>query len=77
MLEIKNIHKSFGEQVVLRRINMAFEQGKIHTIIGGNGAGKKVHFNIITDFLRADNGEPEHNKRLRLRQPYSRHTALN
>jgi len=57
MLEIINIHKSFGEQVVLDGINMSFEQGKIHTIIGGNGAGKTVLFNTITGFLRADKGE--------------------
>jgi branched-chain amino acid transport system ATP-binding protein len=57
MLEIKNIHKSFGKQQVLQGLNMSFEKGKIHTIIGGNGAGKTVLFNIITGFLEADNGE--------------------
>ena len=40
MLEITNIHKSFGEQIVLQGIDMSFEQGKIHTLVGGNGIGK-------------------------------------
>lgn len=57
MLEIKNIYKSFGKQQVLQGLNMSFEKGKIHTIIGGNGAGKTVLFNIITGFLVADKGE--------------------
>lgn len=57
MLEINNIHKSFGEQIVLQRIDMSFEQGKIHTIVGGNGSGKTTLFNLITGFLRPDEGE--------------------
>jgi len=57
MLEIKNIHKSFGEQVVLQGIDMAFEQGKIHTIVGGNGSGKTTLFNLITGFLSPDKGQ--------------------
>lgn len=57
MLEIKNIHKSFGEQKVLQGLNMSIEQGKICTIIGGNGTGKTTLFNLITGFLQPDNGE--------------------
>lgn len=57
MLEIKNIHKSFGEQKVLQGLSMEFENGKIHTLIGGNGAGKTTLFNLITGFLRPDKGE--------------------
>lgn len=57
MLEIKNIHKSFGEQKVLQGLSMEFEKGKIHTLIGGNGTGKTTLFNLITGFLRPDHGE--------------------
>lgn len=57
MLEIKNIHKSFGEQKVLQGLSMEFEKGKIHTLIGGNGTGKTTLFNLITGFLRPDQGE--------------------
>ena len=57
MLEIKNIHKSFGEQKVLQGLNMSFEQGKIHTLVGGNGTGKTTLFNLITGFLKPDKGE--------------------
>jgi ABC-type branched-subunit amino acid transport system ATPase component len=57
LLEIANIYKSFGKQQVLRGLSMTLEAGKIHTIIGGNGTGKTVLFNIITGFLEADKGE--------------------
>ncbi len=57
MLEIKNIHKSFGEQKVLQGLNMEFELGKIHTLVGGNGTGKTTLFNLITGFLKPDKGE--------------------
>jgi branched-chain amino acid transport system ATP-binding protein len=57
MLEIKNIHKSFGDQKVLQGLSMSVEPGRIHTIIGGNGSGKTTLFNLITGFLKADKGE--------------------
>jgi ABC-type branched-subunit amino acid transport system ATPase component len=57
MLEIKNIFKSFGEQNVLQDLNMYIEQGKIYTIVGGNGTGKTTLFNLITGFLQPDSGE--------------------
>lgn len=57
MLELRNINKSFGEQIILKGLNMFLEKGKIHTLIGGNGAGKTTLFNLITGFLRPDSGE--------------------
>ncbi len=57
MLNIKNLYKSFGEQKVLHGLNMSIAQGKIYTVIGGNGTGKTTLFNLITGFLQPDNGE--------------------
>jgi len=72
MLEIKNIHKSFGEQKVLQGLSMEFEHGKIHTLIGGNGTGKTTLFNLITGFLRPDQGEIKLNgKRIDNHSPVS------
>lgn len=72
MLEIKNIYKSFGEQKVLQGLNMFIERGKIYTIIGGNGTGKTTLFNLITGFLKLDNGEIWYNnKRLDKQSPAS------
>ena len=70
MLEIKNIHKSFGEQKVLKGLDMSFEKGKIHTLVGGNGTGKTTLFNLITGFLKPDKGEIIlNNKRLEQHSP--------
>ena len=75
MLEIKNIYKSFGEQKVLEGLNMSIEQGKIYTMIGGNGTGKTTLFNLITGFLQADKGEIWYNnKRLDKHSPVSINT---
>ena len=63
MLEIKNIYKSFGEQKVLQGLNMSIEQGKIYTMVGGNGTGKTTLFNLITGFLQPDKGEIWYNKK--------------
>ena len=56
MLEIKNIYKRFGEQKVLQGLSMEFENGEIHTLIGGNGTGKSTLFNLITGFIKIDSG---------------------
>ena len=41
-IEIQNIKKAFGEHVVLKGIDVVFEQGKINMIIGASGTGKSV-----------------------------------
>lgn len=56
MLEIQNLHKSFGEQKVLQGLNISLESGKIHTILGGNGSGKTTLFNLISGFIRPESG---------------------
>jgi branched-chain amino acid transport system ATP-binding protein len=72
MLEIKNIYKSFGEQKVLKGLDMSIEQGKIYTMVGGNGTGKTTLFNLITGFLQPDKGKIWlNNKRLDKHSPVS------
>jgi phospholipid/cholesterol/gamma-HCH transport system ATP-binding protein len=40
MIEVKNIHKTFGENHVLRGISADFKEGMCNLIIGGSGSGK-------------------------------------
>ena len=40
MIEIKNIHKTFGDNRVLRGISATFKPGLNSLIIGGSGSGK-------------------------------------
>lgn len=57
VLELRNITKSFGANKVLTDVNMKFEEGEIHSIIGENGAGKSTLMKIIGGIYRADSGE--------------------
>jgi ABC-2 type transport system ATP-binding protein len=54
---VKNAVKRFQETVALDHVNMKFERGKIHGIIGRNGSGKSVLFKCITGFMTLDEGE--------------------
>jgi phospholipid/cholesterol/gamma-HCH transport system ATP-binding protein len=40
MIEVKNLHKSFGDTHVLKGITTSFEKGKTNLIIGQSGSGK-------------------------------------
>lgn len=56
-IEIKGLRKSFKGQTVLQDVNVSFETGKIHGIIGRNGSGKTVLFKLIAGFLIPDCGQ--------------------
>ena len=42
IIEVQDVTKSFKGATVLQQINVSFEKGKIHGIIGRNGSGKTV-----------------------------------
>ena len=48
MLELRNIHKSFGDVQVLDGVSLCLEKGFIYTLKGGNGSGKTTLVNIIS-----------------------------
>ena len=47
MIEVKNIHKSFGTLEVLKGVDLTVEKGEIVSIIGKSGAGKTTLLQII------------------------------
>ena len=53
-IEVKALSKSFGKENVLTDINVSFETGKIHGIIGRNGSGKTVFMKCILGFLKPE-----------------------
>ncbi len=55
-LEIKDLSKRFGENVVLDNVNLTFEGGKIYGFIGRNGSGKSVFLKIICGFYPPSSG---------------------
>ena len=56
-LEISGVRKAFGGNVVISGTTLAPEKGLITSLVGPNGAGKTTLFNLITGFLRPDEGE--------------------
>lgn len=56
MIEIQNIHKSFGEIQALKGITLEIEQGELFGFIGPDGAGKTTLFRILTSLLLPDIG---------------------
>ncbi len=56
MFEAKNLHKRFGEHVVLEDVSLRFEAGKLSGIMGPNGAGKTTCFNLLTGRFAPDRG---------------------
>ncbi|MFU8793604.1 MAG: ABC transporter ATP-binding protein [Acholeplasmataceae bacterium] len=57
MIEVKNLHKSFGRHNVLKDINLTLEKGTIFGLIGINGAGKSTFLRLIMGVLRPDSGD--------------------
>ena len=53
----KNISKSFGKRVILRKIDMHLNRGEMLGLLGSNGAGKSTFMNIVLGLLRADFGD--------------------
>jgi len=55
-LEIINMDKSFGGLTAVSDSSFHVKEGEILGLIGPNGAGKTTIFNLITGFLKPDNG---------------------
>ncbi|MCS7200991.1 MAG: ABC transporter ATP-binding protein [Patescibacteria group bacterium] len=57
LIEVKNLSKFFGGIKAVDDVNLKIEEGKIYSLIGPNGAGKTTFFNLMSGFLKPDNGE--------------------
>lgn len=56
LFEARGLHKRFGDQVVLEKIDLAFPEGGLSGIMGPNGAGKTTCFNVLTGRYKPDRG---------------------
>lgn len=57
ILEVKNIHKSFGKNTVLNGISFSLEEGGVLSVIGSSGSGKTTLLRCITSLETADEGQ--------------------
>ncbi|GGW24072.1 ABC transporter ATP-binding protein [Arenibacter certesii] len=56
MIEVNNIHKSFGDTHVLKGVSSHFEKGKTNLIIGQSGSGKTVFIKCLLGLFSTDEG---------------------
>ena len=57
MIEVKNLYKSYDNELVLNDVSAQFEPGKCNLIIGQSGSGKTVLLKSIAGLLEIDQGE--------------------
>ena len=57
MIEIKDLHKSFGDKVVINDVSAVMEAGKANLIIGASGSGKTVFMKCLVGLFEPDGGE--------------------
>ena len=56
MIEVKNLHKSFGESHILKGISTTFDKGKTNLIIGQSGSGKTVFLKCLLGLFEYEEG---------------------
>ena len=57
MIQLQDIHKSFGANHVLQGVDVTVNKGKSLVIIGGSGTGKSVMIKCILGLIKADRGK--------------------
>ena len=57
VVEVKNLHKSYGDTVVYQGIDLSFYRGDKMALVGPNGAGKSTLLKILAGVLDFEEGE--------------------
>lgn len=55
--ELRNIRKTFPGVVALNDVDLSFQPGRVHALLGENGAGKSTIIKIMTGALAQDSGD--------------------
>ncbi len=56
MIEVRDLHKAFGDNHVLRGISLQVEDGTTFVVLGGSGSGKTVLMKHVIGLLKPDQG---------------------
>jgi len=56
-VQITGLNKTFGDNHVLRDLNLTVPQGIVYALLGANGAGKTTTISILTTLLKPDSGQ--------------------
>lgn len=57
LIEMNNLVKSYGSNVVLKNVNLKFERGKIIGLLGPNGSGKTTIIKLLNGLIPITSGE--------------------
>ena len=57
IIDVKNVNLTIGKTQILKNINVSFEHGRIHGLIGRNGSGKTMLMKCICGFIKPTSGE--------------------
>lgn len=57
MIEIHNLHKSFGDLKVLKGVDLSIEEGEVISILGGSGSGKSTLMRCINGLEEITSGK--------------------
>lgn len=57
LLEVHDLHTSYGAIKALRGVSFKIEQGQVVSLIGANGAGKSTTLNTISGLLKCNRGK--------------------
>ena len=57
LVEIRDVHKTFGRVEVLKGVSLDVEEGEIVTIIGRSGSGKSTLLRCINALESVDSGD--------------------
>lgn len=56
MITLDNVHKAFGDNKILRGVNLTIPKGESMVIIGGSGTGKSVTLKSVLGLVKPDSG---------------------
>jgi ABC-2 type transport system ATP-binding protein len=56
MLSIKDLTVAYDKHVVIESLNLEFESGQIHGLVGLNGSGKTTFLNTIYGLIKPEQG---------------------
>ena len=57
MIEYKNVNKSYGNQDIIKNLNLKIEDGTFLTVVGTSGSGKTTLLKMINGLVKPNQGQ--------------------